>query len=161
MHVDGIDIGEGERNVSFSYFEGEIQQNGKNIIVQATTDDTIEDIVQKALDIDFYGELPIYAEENMQRKQVLPKRYITFGRNYELFSYANNEPILSTVNYDITIISKRKADIQLYIDRIRNCMWKKGFALSNAGSFLERDPESDYYGYTQTFSFVLAVCSDG
>lgn len=134
----------------FVYFSGVVKVDNIDYPITATSDDDVRTIMQKALDLEFWGEINAYDE--VVTDEELPESYIVFEVAYSRYNvYADNGPKIKKTNFDVTFVSKDLGLKRSIPQRIAKSLINKGFKCVNEGMDLEPDEKNEYFALQQEF----------
>ena len=139
----------------FVYFSGIVDFDGEDFLIEATNEDSVQDIMQKALNLEFWGELPVFYEfVDDKYENNLPEKYIIFEVviNGDTV-HGDNIPLVKKTNFDVVFVSKVKDDKKFFPERIEKSLIEKRFKRVKSGIDLNKDELTKYYAASMEFAW--------
>ena len=114
--------------------------------------------MRKALELEFWGEIPVFPEHDFNEAAELPESYIVFEVAYSRHSsHGDNMPLMKKTNFDVNFITKQQYLKTEIPERITKSLLEKGFLFVNPEEDLLYEEATEYFGTTQEFCWYGGV----
>lgn len=127
-------------------FSESFEIDGKEHTITATTDDSTETIIKKALDIEYRGSIKVYQTTPPESYEDLPDTYIQTYYMDTAFEYANDQIISEKDEYRIYIITRHEKELEKLCKRVCKTLKKRGFCIIESGISIDSSDGDGYYG---------------